>query len=106
MSEILVSEPNNTFVSDKLSLLARIRNCDIASSPEMYMTLFPCFENAAAACIRMVDLPIPGSPPSKIADPSTIPPPQTRSNSSIPVILRGFISVLPCKVVKSIICPF
>ena len=34
----------------------------------------------------IVLLPIPGSPPSKITDPGTIPPPRTRSNSLKPLV--------------------
>src|SRR5579864_1727387 len=33
----------------------------------------------------MVDLPMPGSPPTSSAEPGTRPPPVTRSNSAIPV---------------------
>src|SRR5580698_5328830 len=33
----------------------------------------------------MVDLPMPGSPPTRRAEPGTSPPPVTRSNSAIPV---------------------
>jgi hypothetical protein len=36
----------------------------------------------------MVDLPTPGSPPTSSAEPGTSPPPQTRSNSAIPVTRR------------------
>ena len=34
---------------------------------------------------RSVDLPIPGSPATKMTDPGTIPPPRTLSNSVNPV---------------------
>src|ERR1700760_3471897 len=37
----------------------------------------------------MVDLPMPGSPPTSRAEPGTSPPPVTRSNSAIPVMRRG-----------------
>src|SRR5690242_18747583 len=37
----------------------------------------------------IVDLPIPGSPPTSSADPATSPPPVTRSNSLMPVGRRG-----------------
>src|SRR5882762_3621037 len=37
----------------------------------------------------IVDLPIPGSPPTSSAEPGTKPPPHTRSNSAIPVGRRG-----------------
>src|SRR5690242_14515471 len=33
----------------------------------------------------MVDLPMPGSPPTNSAEPGTKPPPVTRSNSAMPV---------------------
>ena len=38
----------------------------------------------AAAWSRSVDLPIPGSPPSRTSEPGTSPPPSTRSSSSMP----------------------
>src|SRR6266545_2196900 len=37
----------------------------------------------------MVDLPIPGSPPTRTIDPGTMPPPRTKSNSARPVFHRG-----------------
>src|ERR1051325_8234272 len=36
-----------------------------------------------------VDLPTPGSPPISRAEAGTNPPPQTRSNSAMPVVRRG-----------------
>jgi hypothetical protein len=36
-----------------------------------------------------VDLPIPGSPPSRTSDPGTSPPPSTLSNSLKLVLMRG-----------------
>src|SRR5205085_648617 len=39
----------------------------------------------AAAAIRSVDLPTPGSPASRTTDPGTRPPPSTRSSSAMPV---------------------
>src|SRR6201746_2499480 len=36
-----------------------------------------------------VDLPTPGSPPISSAEPGTMPPPVTRSNSATPVTRRG-----------------
>src|SRR5262245_8317439 len=50
----------------------------------------------AAACNSSVDLPMPGSPPSKIREPGTTPPPSTRSNSSMPVDRRT-----PCDISTS-----
>ena len=41
-----------------------------------------------ATCKITVDLPIPGSPPIKTTEPFTIPPPNTWSNSLIPVAKR------------------
>lgn len=52
------------------------------------MTL-PVLANSAAACSSKVDFPIPGSPATKIALAGTKPPPKTRSNSSIPIVLRS-----------------
>src|SRR6056297_3010838 len=43
-----------------------------------------------ATCKIKVDLPIPGEPPIKIKDPSTIPPPKTLSNSDKDVGMRFF----------------
>src|SRR5687768_15878093 len=36
-----------------------------------------------------VDLPIPGSPPMRIMEPGTMPPPGTRSNSPMPEAMRS-----------------
>ena len=36
------------------------------------------------ACISRVDLPMPGSPPSRMTEPCTKPPPVTRSSSAMP----------------------
>ena len=58
--------------------------CSADSSPETYKTLPSPFILSHSSRIR-VDLPIPGSPPSKINDPLTIPPPRTLSSSPKPV---------------------
>ena len=50
---------------------------------------------AAEACISRVDLPMPGSPPSRITEPRTKPPPVTRSSSPIPEGMRGASLVSP-----------
>src|SRR4051812_5224993 len=42
-----------------------------------------------AACSSKVDFPIPGSPPSRMAEPSTRPPPSTRSSSPMVVDKRA-----------------
>src|SRR3954447_6447152 len=49
-----------------------------------------------------VDLPIPGSPPTSNAEPGTMPPPQTRSYSAMPLIRRGAFSDTPLRSTKSI----
>ena len=73
---------------------ARSFICAADSSPETYRMRCeePLFftENArlAAVCTRSVDFPIPGSPPIKIAERFSAPPPRTRSNSSMPVRIR------------------
>jgi len=52
------------------------------SSPETYNTV--CFPaSSIAICSVRVLLPMPGSPPIKTTEPGTIPPPNTRANSSI-----------------------
>ncbi len=42
----------------------------------------PSALSAAAACSISVDLPMPGSPPIKVTEPGTRPPPSTRSSSA------------------------
>ncbi len=42
----------------------------------------------AATCSRSVDLPMPGSPPTRPTDPVVSPPPRTRSSSAMPVDSR------------------
>ena len=39
----------------------------------------------AAACMIMVDLPMPGSPEISVREPPTRPPPRTRFSSPMPV---------------------
>ena len=59
------------------------------SSPDTYRT-FLC--RAAAfmdTSSTMVDLPMPGAPPRRIREPGTMPPPNTRSNSWMPVVSRS-----------------
>ena len=64
---------------------ARNRTCCGDSSPETYSTLRPAAATSAAAWSRIVDLPMPGSPPSRVTEPGTRPPPSTRSSSAMPV---------------------
>src|SRR5882672_7825711 len=39
-----------------------------------------------------VDLPMPGSPPTSVTDPGTMPPPSTKSNSASPVFQRATVA--------------
>src|SRR5262245_7773164 len=48
----------------------------------------PWRSSRAAHCISSVDLPIPGSPPTRVTEPGTMPPPRTKSNSARPVCQR------------------
>src|SRR5689334_12639865 len=47
------------------------------------------------ACVNSVDLPMPGSPPTRSTEPRTKPPPVTRSSSPIPDERRGASWLLP-----------
>src|SRR5882757_4715390 len=47
------------------------------------------------ACVSSVDLPMPGSPPTRSTEPRTKPPPVTRSSSAIPEERRGASWLLP-----------
>ena len=46
----------------------------------------------AATWSRSVDLPMPGSPPSRTTEPATSPPPRTRSSSPMPTGRRSVVS--------------
>src|SRR5258708_40184143 len=50
------------------------------------------------ACVSSVDLPMPGSPPTRSTEPRTKPPPVTRSSSAIPEGRRGASWLLPVRV--------
>src|SRR6266566_4457051 len=63
------------------------------SSPETYSVTTPWLSSRAAHCMRSVDLPMPGSPPTRTTDPGTIPPPRTKSNSARPVCQRATASL-------------
>ena len=67
---------------------ARSFVCLSDSSPEIYSTFLPLWAKWALTCSKIVDFPIPGSPPTKTSDPGTIPPPSTRSNSRLFVCTR------------------
>src|SRR5690606_4209560 len=61
---------------------------------------------AQRVCSRMVDLPMPGSPPISTTEPSTRPPPSTRSSSPEAVEKRGTSSTLTsARVLICACCP-
>ena len=64
---------------------ARRRTWWADSSAETRRARCPAAARATSTCKSSVDLPIPGSPPSKVTEPGTRPPESTRSNSSTPV---------------------
>ena len=64
---------------------ARRRTWAADSSALTSSTRPPARTRAAANCRVRVDLPTPGSPPSRVTDPGTSPPPRARSASAIPV---------------------
>src|SRR5271163_3459782 len=66
----------------------RSATCFRDSSPAAYST-GPRVCRAAAACSISVDFPMPGSPPIRVTEPGTRPPPSTRSSSVEPVVSRG-----------------
>ena len=45
-------------------------------------------------------LPMPGSPPKRMSDPGTIPPPKTRFNSTSVVFSRGVLAVSISEIFK------
>ena len=89
MSRRLVSVANCTGADASPSRWARMRTCALASSPETYRVFRPARAKCAAACSNSVDFPMPGSPPTRIAEAGTNPPPSTRSNSATPLQVRG-----------------
>ena len=82
----LFSEKINRLSVFTPNLWALIFIWDCDSSPDMYNTFLSEQATFLDTCIRSVDFPIPGSPPTKTKEPLTIPPPNTLSNSSIPVV--------------------
>src|SRR4029453_2038846 len=67
---------------------ARSRTCSRDSSAHTYST-GPSAARPARTPSSRVDLPMPGSPASRTAEPATRPPPRTRSSSSTPVRRGG-----------------
>ena len=71
---------------------ARILICFNDSSPEIYSTLRFASASFWQTCRSNVDFPMPGSPPTKVREPGTIPPPSTLSSSPIPALIRSSLS--------------
>src|SRR5699024_8482926 len=100
LTSFICSEISNRFVSantyNELEVIprrsARSFVCLVDSSPDIYKTDWSFSANCDEICNSNVDFPIPGSPPIKISDPGTIPPPSTRLNSSMFVVMRGSFS--------------
>jgi len=65
---------------------ARIFTCEGDSSPVTYSSFVS--ESRVANSVINVDFPMPGSPAIRTTDPSTIPPPSTRSSSTLSVRIR------------------
>src|SRR5262252_9894477 len=59
---------------------------------------WPARASMLVACVSSVDLPMPGSPPTRSTEPRTKPPPVTRSSSAIPEERRGASWLLPVSV--------
>ena len=101
---------------------ARSLICFKDSSPDIYRTFFFIAASFWQTCNNRVDLPIPGSPPTNTREPCTIPPPNTLSNSLIPVFVRsssvvntldrvtiwlfGFATLLPLKIPPAVVTTF
>src|SRR6266568_174834 len=75
--------------ASSVSRSARRRSWSGDSSPETYSVGIPAVSSRAAHCIKRVDFPMPGSPPTRVTEPGTIPPPSTKSNSARPVFQRS-----------------
>ena len=88
-----VAAVSSTFSPVTPSRLARSFICRGLSSPETYRTR-KSSSSVRHICSSTVDLPIPGSPQTRIAAPGTMPPPSTRSSSSMPVWYRTDSSAL------------
>ena len=83
-----VSQNNSRLSENSPRRLALILICRKDSSPDMYSTFLPSPARFLHTCSNSVDLPIPGSPPTNVKEPGTIPPPSTLSSSSICVSIR------------------
>ena len=84
---------------------ARMATCCWDSSPVTYSAGMR-LAMLHRVCSRIVDLPMPGSPPISTTEPSTRPPPNTRSNSPEAVEKRGISSTLTsARVLICACCP-
>ena len=70
--------------------------CEQLSSAERYKTVCS-LDRCAATCVKRVDLPMPGSPPTRTSEPRTMPPPSTTSSSAMPEETRSYFSYLTCE---------
>ena len=82
---ILQSPPTCTPSPASPSLAKRPDTCCGDSSADTESAGECCAAHDAVTCVSNVDLPTPGSPPTRVMDPATRPPPSTRSNSTTPV---------------------
>ena len=89
MSRTLMAAASWRGASARPRRRARRRTWSMDSSPEIYMTLRPARASLAAAWSMRVDLPMPGSPPTRTTEAGTKPPPRTRSSSAMPEWARG-----------------
>ena len=78
--------------ADSHSLSARSFSWRALSSPLTYSTFDPL--SRRTVCSISVDFPIPGSPPSKVSEPGTSPPPSTLFSSLSKRLILGSSSVL------------
>ena len=92
-SAALVVQEASSKCESRPSLCALDASCPRDSSPETYTALRPAAATLPASWSRSVDLPIPGSPPRRTADPGWRPWPRTRSRSGSPL---GAVGVLSC----------
>ena len=93
MLSMQVSVITLSLSSGKPKRRARMATCCWDSSPVTY-SAGKRVAILHRVCSRMVDLPMPGSPPISTTDPSTRPPPSTRSSSPEAVEKRGTSSTL------------
>ena len=90
-----VSHSRKRFSPNSPIRVARSLICLSDSSPDIYSTFRPSSAMCRHTCKRIVDLPMPGSPPTRIREPGTMPPPKTLSSSCMCVdILSSSCSVI------------